>query len=112
MRKDGRTEEEHELILFIDNDEWMYRQKDAFLANVHRKIKSGKYSPALAHKLWIYYVDRGAKKYAEEFGGTWNKMFPKPARDKAAAHYAIREVELIQEGAYSKYPPIALRGQR
>lgn len=33
--------DEDELILYADNDEPLYRQKDTFLANVHRRLKKG-----------------------------------------------------------------------
>ena len=50
-----------ELELFIDNDyQLTNRRKPEFIKNALRKVKSGKYSVALAPKLWIYYVDEGA----------------------------------------------------
>lgn len=94
-----------ELVLYTDNDYELYRQKDAFLANVHRKMKAGRYDVEQGKKLWMYYVDRAAKKYAREFGGVWNKMFPKSERLKAAAHYEREERHLIERGEYEKYPP-------
>lgn len=98
----------HELELYIDNDSVLYRQKDAFLANIHRKMKAGKYKPTEAAKLWMYYVDRGAKQYAKEFGtaSEWNRMFNRATRVHLAERYAREEHAMIQRGEYSKYPPV------
>jgi hypothetical protein len=115
MRKTSRSRrdwDEDELVLFADNDANLYRQKDAFLANVHKKMKRGTYDPVQANKLWLYYVDRAAKQYAKEFGGVWNKIFPKPVREKAAAHYAKTEHAMIQRGEYDRYPPVHTNGAK
>lgn len=42
--------------------------KKAFHENAARKVKAGKYNPALAPKLWVYYVERGIAAYNKEFG--------------------------------------------
>lgn len=99
MRQDAE-----ELILYADNDSHLYRQKDAFLSNMYRKMKSGRYNPELGRKLWMYYVDRAAKQYAKEFGGTWNKLFPRSERLKAASVLESRERRSLESGEYSKYP--------
>lgn len=96
-----------ELILYADNDQPLYRQKDAFLANMHKKMKRGTYDPIQGRKLWLYYVDRAAHAYAKEFGGVWNKNFPRKVREEAAAEFEKRERGMIQRGEYSKYPPVS-----
>jgi hypothetical protein len=96
----------HELVLYADNDSSLYRQKEAFLANMHRKMKRGTYDHAKGRKLWMYYVDRAAKQYAKEFGGTWNKDFPRSDREEAAREYEAGEYRAIQNGEYSKFPPV------
>jgi len=102
-----RSDEAHELVLFADNDANLYRQKDAFLANMHRKMKRGTYDPAQGKKLWMYFVDRAAKAYVKEFGGgAWNVIFPRSARLEAAEHYEKEERGMIERGEYSKYPPV------
>lgn len=89
----------------MDNDGDLYRQKDAFLANAYRKMKAGKYDPVLAIKLWMHYVDRGAKAYAKEFATPreWSKIFPKDVRTEVAKRYEKSEREALQRGEYSKY---------
>jgi len=106
-RRDPMNErewDEEELILYADNDHDLYKQKRPFLANAYRKMKKGTYSPELAVKLWMYYVDRAAKKYAKDFGGTWNKLFPKPVREKAARYLAVREARMLHNGEYNGFP--------
>lgn len=97
-----------DLILFADNDGALYRQKTSIIANMHRKMKAGKYDPELAVKLWMYFVDAAAKKYAQDLreSGSWNKIFPRPVRLEAARHYAKTEHRRIQDGEYSEWPPV------
>lgn len=102
-----RTWDADELVLYIDNDYTLYQQKDRFLQNAYRKMKKGTYNPTLAVKLWQYYVDHGAKAYAKEFGGAWNKLFPKAERVKAAHHFAKREAMMLHNGEYPKYPRLS-----
>jgi hypothetical protein len=108
QRDPSESIEAHELILYMDNDAELYRRKDAYLKNMHTKMKRGKFDPALAPKLWMYYVELGAKKYVKEFGGgKWNVIFPKAAREEVARHYASHEARMIQAGEYHAYPPVA-----
>lgn len=76
-----------ELELFADNDEPMYKAREPYLANMARRMKKGTYSPAKGVKLWEYYVERAARAYAAEFGGSWSKIFPKAVRHEVAKHY-------------------------
>lgn len=77
--------EKRELELYIDNDYTLYSgQRQSIEANIQRKVKSGKYDPAKAPKLWQYLVDAGAKKYVKEFGGSVRTMFPKKMREELA----------------------------
>lgn len=111
------SESEGELLLFMDNDYDLYKQKDAFIKNVWQKMKRGKYDPVQGQRLWLYYVDRGAKRYAEENAPdnapsqahgayAWNKLFPKPVRERLAVEIERRERRAIQSGEYDKYPPV------
>lgn len=105
VRRDVDHHAVHELELFMDNDSDLYRQKDAFLANAYRKMKAGRYDPTLAIKLWMHYVDRGAKAYAKEYATPreWSKLFPKDVRTEVAKRYEKSEREALQRGEYSKY---------
>ncbi len=85
----------HELVLFADNDEPLYRQSfQPIVANLKKKVAKGTYLPGAATKLWRYHADRAAQKYAKEFGGVWHKIFSTRDRQEAAEHwegYARRE---------------------
>ena len=81
-----------ELELFLENDGDLYRQQfQSIIKNIKGKLKSNKYDHKLSPKLWMYYVENGAKKYGKEFGGTWNEMFTKKDRmilaEKLADYY-------------------------
>jgi hypothetical protein len=82
-----------ELDLFIENTGALYPQKQAILANVKRRRKSGKYDAKKAPKLWMYWVDAGAKQYNKEFGnpkGRIDAVFDKPTREAVARDLANR----------------------
>lgn len=81
-----------ELDLYAENTSELYGQKKAILANIKRKHASGKYNHALAPKLWMYWVESAAKRYAREFGGgqAWHKMFDMPTRKALAKELADR----------------------
>jgi hypothetical protein len=105
MSFDNNTEE---LLLYANNDEPLYlRKMNSFLPNVRRKIEQGKYDPALAPKLWIYWIDEAAKKYAREFPGT---KFSLASRQKAAAEVAARELQALMSGEYG--PPPVFKAKR
>lgn len=105
---DDFSSEAHELLLFLDNDEPLYRRKKEFLRNVHTKMKRGTYSSTLARKLWMYYVEEAAKKYEKEFlnKGEWSKVFPPAVRREVAMELEERERKLIESGEYKDFPPV------
>lgn len=82
----------NELDLYAENTSELYSQKQAILANIRRKHKSGKYDHVLAPKLWLYWVDAAAKRYAKEFASPaeWSKIFNKPTREHLARELANR----------------------
>lgn len=88
-----------ELKLFMDNDRDLYRQKESILKNIERKLKSGKYDHSMAPKLWMYWVESGAKKYIKDFGtssDTMKDMFPKNLRQELAQEFADENLEEIK----------------
>lgn len=95
--EDAKTE----LELYMDNESRLYNQKKSILANILRKMKAGKYDHKLSPKLWMYWVDEGAKMYAREFGGNVKDLFPKDLREALAKDIADREKKLIEDGEYS-----------
>lgn len=89
-----------ELSLYIDNDSHMYERQRAFVSNVKKKIKAGKYNPSLAPKLWIVYVEEGAKRYMKEIAGSGkvSDVFNKATRDYLAREYATEAYNKIMRG--------------
>jgi hypothetical protein len=100
--------EADELLLYLDNEEPIYRRKmTSFIPNVRRKIEQGKYDPALAPKLWTYLADDAAKKYAAEFH---MPIFPPTVRRRVGEMLAERELASIMNGEYG--PPPAFKARR
>jgi len=92
-----------ELELYIDNDRELYRQRRSIEQNIARKMKSGRYDPTKAPKLWQYLIDAGARKYAKEFGGSVRDMFPKELRVWLSVQYARdHEQELGIQGGLAE----------
>jgi hypothetical protein len=79
-----------ELDLFIENTSELYPMKQAIIKNLQRKRAKGKYDPAKAPKAWQHWVDRGARQYEKEFGGTGSKIFDKATRTHLAEELAKR----------------------
>lgn len=80
-----------ELLLFIENDPLLYgHQYPSFAKNLINKQARGIYDSKKAIKLFMYLVDRGAKKYAKDHGdggqmGPSIGGFNKATRRKVAA---------------------------
>jgi hypothetical protein len=91
-----------ELDLYAENTSELYGQFQSIIANLKRKIKAGKYSPAAAPKLWMYWYDAAAKRYVKEFGGNVQTMFPKPLREHLAAERSREEYAKITSGEYDR----------
>lgn len=92
-----------ELELYIENDGSLYNQKKSIIANLEKKIRKGIYDEAKAAKLWLYWVDAGARKYVREFGsgGTVDTIFNKPTRERVARELARRiNPDAILRGDY------------
>jgi hypothetical protein len=95
----GRRREEadevaaDELLIYLDNEQDIYRQKQDIADNLLRKIKKGVYSHVRAADLWMYVVERAAKKYAKEFSSSerdWSSIFVPATRDAVAKELADR----------------------
>jgi hypothetical protein len=94
-RRNPETEA-HELALFTVNDGTLYRQRaQPIMANLRKKIRSGKYDAQKALKLWAYLADAGAQAYTKEFGtpgpngsyGVFSKADRALAAKELAEHY-------------------------
>ena len=64
--KDVGKQEERELELWIDNNERLYKQKQAMYLNLDRKRKRRVYDKEKAVKLFEYLTKEGARSYAKE----------------------------------------------
>ena len=90
MINESLSDTARELVLHADNDAYLHRASHMpIMKNLSKKMRTGKYSPSLATKLWGYHADRAAHSYAKEHGdGTpWHKMFSPADRRSAAAHW-------------------------
>jgi len=88
--------ETSELLLFVDNDEPLYRQKMLIFRALAKKKDRGVYNPKLAPKAFAGLLTTAAKKYLHEFGGPgdrWSAMFPTTARQHAAEACAGEFIE-------------------
>lgn len=109
------ADEQHELQLYIDNDEGLYRQSmTPIQKNLITKMARGVYDHEKAKKLWMYLVENGAKKYAKEFGSEfisdregvpWNKMFSMEDRRAVAKDFAEQFEEQAKNGEYDHLLP-------
>ena len=80
------TYEADELELFIENEERLYHSQFVPICkNVQRRMAKGTYDSAKAVKLFMYLVDRGARMYCAEHGGSVRSMFPKECRLQVTA---------------------------
>jgi hypothetical protein len=73
------------LKLYIENTYELYNQKKSILANLKKRVDKGTYDPVLAAKLWLYWVDAGAKLYVKQMG---DGVFNKSTREHVAAELA------------------------
>ncbi len=96
-----------ELRLYVDNTSEMYPQKKAIIANLQKKMRKGTYDPTRAEKLWLYWVDDGARRYLSEFGVVGQRIdevFNLNTR-KAVARDLARHFEAEEGlGAYDSNP--------
>lgn len=93
--------EAHELELFAENTGELYPQKEQIIKNLQKKMDKGTYDPNLAWRLWLYWVDEAAKRYAKENGGIWHQMFPKATRTQVAKSISSDQEQMIRNGEYN-----------
>lgn len=95
------------LELYINNDGQLYKDKKSYIKNLMTKIGQGKYDFNRSIDLWMFYIEKGAKKYAKEFsiGSDWSITFPKPLRRELARKFAKDFYDEMKEGEYNEYFP-------
>jgi hypothetical protein len=90
-----------ELYNFMQNERDLERQKDSIIKNIVRKKKSGKYDHSKAPKLWMYWVDNGAKAYDKEYSSPGVKTFDKDTRQSVAIQFSNEYNAEIDLGNYN-----------
>ena len=90
-----------ELYLWMQNERDLQRQKDSIIKNIIRKKKSDKYDHSRAPKLWMFWVDNGAKAYDKLNSSPGVKTFDKDTRWSVAIQFANEYNAEIDLGNYS-----------
>jgi hypothetical protein len=86
-----------ELELTMENESSLYRQKQDIVENLRKKVVKGVYDRKQAPKLWMYWVEKGARLYGKEHGSgeaSGLKMFS-PATRRALAEKFARDYETM-----------------
>lgn len=98
-----------ELILYIDNDEPLYRRKMFMHKNLAGKRASGVYDHSKAPKMFRHLVDEAARKYTKEFGTEGDRIFLPHTRQHAAEELAERFLQADRQGEHVMLLPIKYR---
>jgi hypothetical protein len=96
-----------ELILYLDNEYDLYRQKKEIMTNLTKKFQKGTYLHTKAPTIWMYLVESAAKKYCKEFcdkdiNQKWFELFTVSSRKLAAKELANRWYKLAQAGRFDE----------
>ena len=95
------AEAARELYLFMQNERSLMRQKSSIIKNISNKMKSGKYDHKKAPKLWMYWVDNGAKEYDKLYSSPGVKTFDKDTKMSVAIQLGDEYKAEIELGNYS-----------
>lgn len=99
--------EARELELYADNESSLYPQKQAIQKNLVLKKVKGTYESSKAAKLWMYWVEAAAKRYAKEnfVAGAWHTMFPKSTREQVARACVVEFESDYKNGELDRFKP-------
>jgi hypothetical protein len=89
-----------DLELYMDNEASLHNQRNSIIANVKRKIESGKYDENLSPKLWLYWVESGVKAYAKEFSVNPKAQFPMELKKALAERFSKHYDTAIKNGEF------------
>lgn len=102
-----------ELLLYIENDQPLYRATEAMRGAIAKKVCQGKYDHARAQKGFRAVADVGARAYAKEFGGNSARTFPGAVRNEVAKDMADdlkRNInDCLKDGHCGDAPPALLK---
>ena len=78
-----------ELLIFIDNEQPLYRRKMAIFTNLTKHVCRGNFTKAGAAKAMKYLADDAGKQYMKEYGtgGNFSVAHRKEAANELAAEY-------------------------
>lgn len=97
----GDDDAVRELVLFIDNDGDLYRQRTTpIMKNLAKKMLKGTYDSEKAVKLWKYLADDGAKKYQKEFGTEDSPIFTPAVRKAVARELSMAFEDSAKNGEF------------
>ena len=85
---------------YLENSVDLQELRDSIETNLDTKSQVGEVDPDMAWRMWLYFVDTGAKAYADEFGGIWFAKFPNAVREALAKEIAAdpgQSAELPEE---------------
>jgi hypothetical protein len=91
-----------DLELFMENTSSLHNQFNSIIANVKRKMESGKYDPKLSPKLWLYWVEDGVKAYAKEFSVNPRQQFPMELKRALAERFSEHYDAAVKNGEYGE----------
>jgi hypothetical protein len=103
-REPADQEAATELVLFIDNDEPLYRQQHTPIRlNLLRKYRKGTYDAEKAVKLYGYLTLAAAKKYAKAHSSSeadYKTIFTPATREEAARNMARSDLAAMKNGDF------------
>lgn len=91
-----------DLELFMENTSSLHQQFNSIIANLKRKMESGKYDPKLSPKLWLYWVEEGVKAYAKEFSVNPKAQFPMELKKALAERFSKHYDAAVKNGEYGE----------
>jgi hypothetical protein len=100
-----------ELLLYLDNDAYTYRQVTSIIENLRKKITKGRYNHTLAPKLWTYAADTASQRYLKDGSrediafakrGTGTQAFSAEVRREVGKYLAWRFIRQAQDGEHDK----------
>ena len=91
-----------ELGLYIENEASLYPLKLQILKGLKRKMDKNLYDAEQAKRLWKFWIDQGAKKYAQEFSnqGDERTIFSEETKRKLLDKMEVQYADEIKNGEH------------
>ena len=88
------------LLRYMQQDRYLVRRKQAYIAYVQRKLLAGKYNAKKATKLWGYWIAEGVKRYVRAHPRVDQGAFSPAMLQQLAGAVAVREHTRTARGDY------------